>query len=105
MKVLADAATSAPNAPTGASAYGDEDPRDDFADRQAFRRDVRAALEEAQLDDVHDRGGNRPGNYQLLGSNIPERFAASSVKLREQGLPRKKKRGLYGGSILRASNV
>lgn len=39
------------------------DPREDFADRQALRVDLRAALAEAQLDDRHDVHGH--GLYRL----------------------------------------
>jgi hypothetical protein len=47
------------------------DPRDDFIDRQAYRRDIRAALSEAQLDNVHDRGGNALYRLQFQATVLP----------------------------------
>jgi len=60
----------APSTPiTSFSGLGD--PRGDFADRQAYRRDIRAALSEAQLDDVHDRGGNALYRLQFQATVLP----------------------------------
>jgi hypothetical protein len=47
------------------------DPKSDFADRQAYRRDLRAALSEAQLDDVHDAGGNALYRFQFQVTVLP----------------------------------
>jgi len=57
--------------------YGDlADPRDDFSDRQAYRRDIRAAIAEAQLDDVHDRAGNALYRLQFQATVLPPDDAA-----------------------------
>jgi hypothetical protein len=47
------------------------DPRNDFVDRQAYRRDIRAAIAEAQLDDVHDRAGNALYRFQFQATVLP----------------------------------
>lgn len=47
------------------------DPRDEFMDRQAYRRDVRAALAEAQLDDEHDTAGNALYRLQFQATVLP----------------------------------
>jgi hypothetical protein len=64
------ASVSGPNAPS--NNYDSlTDPRNDFTDRQAYRRDIRAALAEAQLDDVHDRGGNQLYRLQFQATVLP----------------------------------
>jgi hypothetical protein len=63
-------ATGGATAPT--NTYGDfADPRSEFADRQAYRRDIRAAVSEAQLDDVHDVGGNALYRLQFQVTVLP----------------------------------
>src|SRR6185437_8157599 len=58
------------SAPT--NSYGDlTDPRDDFIDRQAYRQDLRAAISQAQLDDVHDRSGNALYRLQFQATVLP----------------------------------
>lgn len=47
------------------------DPRDDFTDRQAYRRDIRAAIAEAQLDDEHDTAGNALYRLQFQATVLP----------------------------------
>jgi hypothetical protein len=61
---------SGPSAPKNDYA-GLTDPRNDFTDRQAYRRDIRAALSEAQLDDVHDIGGNALYRLQFQATVLP----------------------------------
>jgi hypothetical protein len=59
-----------PAAP-GNTYAGLADPRDDFIDREAYRRDIRAALAEVRLDDVHDRGGNALYRLQFQATVLP----------------------------------
>jgi hypothetical protein len=47
------------------------DPRNDLLARQAYRRDIRAALAEAQLDDVHDRAGDALYRLQFQATVLP----------------------------------
>jgi hypothetical protein len=53
-----------------------EDARSDFIDRQAYRRDIRAAIAEAQLDDVHDRAGNALFRLQFQATVLPPNGAS-----------------------------
>lgn len=61
---------SGPTAPSN-SYSGLTDPRDDFIDRQAYRRDIRAALAENQLDDTHDADGNTLYRMQFEITTLP----------------------------------
>ena len=70
LKDLSAAAANGPAAPSN-SYEKLKDPRSDFIDRQAYRRDIRAALSEAQLDDVHDRGGNALYRLQFQVTVLP----------------------------------
>jgi hypothetical protein len=70
LATLAISATAGPTAPSNAYAAL-ADPRDDLIDRQAYRRDIRAALAEAQLDDTHDRGGNALYRLQFQATVLP----------------------------------
>lgn len=70
LATLASSAAAGPTAP--ANAYSALlDPRDDFMDRQAYRRDIRAALAEAQLDDTHNRNGNALYRLQFQATVLP----------------------------------
>jgi hypothetical protein len=70
LTTLVNAGSMAPTAPS--NNYGPLlDPRDDLIDRQAYRRDLRAALAEAQLDDTHDRGGNALYRLQFQATVLP----------------------------------
>jgi hypothetical protein len=77
----------AAGAPTGSTAYSTLiDPRSDFIDRQAFRRDIRAAIAEADLDDVHDRAGNALYRFQFQATVLPptaatKQWAAARLQL------------------------
>jgi hypothetical protein len=69
---LKDLSTVSSVTATTPSAYAAlADPRDDFEDRQAYRRDIRAALAAAELDDVHDRGGNALYRLQFQVTTLP----------------------------------
>lgn len=50
---------------------GLEDPRSDLEDRQGYRRDIRALLSAAQLDDAHDRAGNALFRLQFQVTVLP----------------------------------
>jgi hypothetical protein len=70
LQALAASGTSGPSSPS--NSYGALiDPRDDLIDRQSYRRDVRAALAEAQLDDTHDWAGNALYRLQFQATVLP----------------------------------
>jgi hypothetical protein len=82
---LASSAVGGPTAPS--SSYATLfDPRDDLLDRQAYRRDIRAALAEAQLDDTHNRGGNALYRLQFEATVLPpdgknKQWAAAKLRI------------------------
>lgn len=61
------------------------DPREDFRSRQAYRRDLRSALAEARLDDVHDQRGQALYRLQFQATVAPgkekRRWGVARLKL------------------------
>jgi hypothetical protein len=86
LQTLAVSGVSGPTAP-GNNYQALTDPRDDLIDRQAYRRDIRAALAEAQLDDTHDWGGNALYRLQFQATVLPpngrtKQWGAAQIKIR-----------------------
>src|SRR5581483_3628072 len=76
IKSIQDRLKELAQASSNATAPGNDytaliDPRDDFMDRQALRRDYRAASSEAQLDNIHDRAGNALYRLQFQVTVLP----------------------------------
>ncbi len=70
LQALSTSGSVGPTPPT--NGYGALlDPRDDLIDRQGYRRDVRAALAEAQLDDTHDWAGHALYRLQFQATVLP----------------------------------
>lgn len=64
-----------PLPPTALGAAGElkADPREEFRDRQAYRSDIRSALSEAELDDIHDQYGRSLYRMQFRTTVMPGR--------------------------------
>jgi hypothetical protein len=73
-------------APPGKDFAAFVDPRNELLARQAYRRDIRAAMAEAQLDDAHDLGGDALYRLQFQATVLPpdndiKRWAAARLSI------------------------
>jgi hypothetical protein len=71
LKDLRDQLDKSTTLPVTALSGLQPDPREVFRDRQAYRSDLRSALSEAQLDDIHDQQGRSLYRMQFRATVLP----------------------------------
>jgi hypothetical protein len=84
-------------------------PQEIFRDRQAYRAELRAALADVNLDDVHDIEGNALYRMQFRATVLPgkhkDKVAVTRLTLKPPVLSREEVESLYGAWIMHINSV